>query len=93
MNFERYRFQAIEEENKKKGRQSWEDCWVDLAGQVNKQDHNIVQPLALQRSRVEQATVQDKMEANRLLQQVKRKSGQATRTFSSPTEERLALIR
>ena len=32
------------------------------------------------------------IKANRLLQQVKKKSGQAMRTFSSPTEERLALI-
>ena len=41
----------------------------------------------LQRSRIEQATVQDMIEANRLLRQVKKESGQATRIFSFPTEE------
>ena len=40
----------------------------------------------LQRSRIEQA-VQDMIEANRLLQQVKKESGQAIRIFSFPTEE------
>ena len=47
----------------------------------------------LQRSRIEQATVQDMIEANRLLlQQVKKESGQAIRIFSFPTEEQLTLI-
>ena len=46
----------------------------------------------LQRSRIEQATVQDMIEANRLLQQVKKESGQVTRIFSFPTEDQLTLI-
>ena len=42
----------------------------------------------LQRSRIKQATVQDMIEANRLLQQVKKENGQATRIFSFPTGKR-----
>ena len=45
-----------------------------------------------QRSRIEQATVQDIIDANRLLQQVKRESGQPIRIFSFPTEVKLALV-
>ena len=41
----------------------------------------------LQRSGIEQATVQDMFEANRFLQQVKKESGQAMRIFSFTTEE------
>ena len=46
----------------------------------------------LQRSRIEQAGVQDMIGANRLLQQLKKESGQAIRIFSFLSEERLALI-
>ena len=46
----------------------------------------------LQRSRIEQATVQEMSEANLLHQQVKKESGQAMRIFSFLTEEELALI-
>ena len=45
-----------------------------------------------QRSRLEQATVQDMIEANRLLQQVKKENGQVIRIFSFPTEDQLTLI-
>ena len=41
----------------------------------------------LHRSRIEQATVQDMIAADRLLQQVKKESGQVIRIFSFPTEE------
>ena len=44
----------------------------------------------LQRSRIDQGTVQDMIEANRLFQQVKKESGQAIRIFSFTTEERSA---
>ena len=46
----------------------------------------------LQRSRFEQATVHDMMEANRLFKQVKKGSGQTIGIFSFPAEERLASI-
>ena len=46
----------------------------------------------LQRSRIEQATVQDMIEATRLLPQVKKENGQAIRIFSFATEERSVLI-
>ena len=46
----------------------------------------------LQHSRIEQATVQDMTEGNRPLQQVKKKSRQAIRIFTCPTEEHSALI-
>ena len=62
------------------------------AGNVNRQVHNTAQRTGLQRSRIEKATVQDMIEANRLLQQVKKESGQAIRIFSFPTEEQLTLI-
>ena len=41
----------------------------------------------LQRSRIEQATVQDMMEANRLLQHAKKESGHVIRIFSFLTED------
>ena len=47
----------------------------------------------LQRSRVQQDTVQDMIEANRLLQQIKRESGQAIRIFSFPAEEQFSADR
>ena len=44
----------------------------------------------LERSKIEQATVQDMIEASRLLQQVKNVRGKAICFFSCPTEERVA---
>ena len=61
------------------------------AGNVNSQVQDSA-ATGLQRSRIEQATVQDMIEANRLLQQVKKESGQVTRIFSFPSEEQFTLI-
>ena len=46
MNSERHRFTAIENRNKNKGKTELRGLLGLLAGHVNKQDHNIVQPRA-----------------------------------------------
>ena len=79
MNCERYRSQVILGNRKKvhclnKSKQNWEDCWVDSAGNVNRQDYSTVLPQDL-RSRIEQSAVQDMIEANRIRQQVKKERG------------------
>ena len=88
---------SVNEEKKRtvqlhhKNKQNCEDSCVVWAGNVNRQVHNTAlrQDFNVPES---QATVQDMIEANRLLPQVKKDSGSVIRIFSFPTEEQLTLI-
>ena len=65
---------------------------MDSAGHANRQGHNTVLLQDFNVPEPSKPQFRNMIEANPLLQQVKKESGQAIRIFSFPTEERIALI-